>query len=59
MLIAWQKLPYDEQRNEIARFILKRMPPDEAYWCTKERLEQLVARDLRQLELALTASPPH
>lgn len=53
------KLPYDEQRNEIARFILKRMPPDEAYWCTKERLEQLVARDLRQLELALTASPPH
>ncbi|ECI7777638.1 replication initiation protein, partial [Salmonella enterica subsp. enterica] len=26
---------------------------------TKERLEQLVARDLRQLELALTASPPH
>ncbi|EIP34728.1 replication initiation protein [Escherichia coli 99.0848] len=53
------KLPHDEQRNEIARFILKRMPPDEAYWCTKERLEQLVARDLRQLELALTASPPH
>ena len=41
----------------MSQHILKRMPPDEAYWCTPERLQQLAIRELYQLELTLAASP--
>lgn len=54
-----KKLPADQQIYEMSQHILKRMPPDEAYWCTPERLQQLAIRDLYQLELTLAAPPPH
>ncbi|HBD3794915.1 TPA: replication initiation protein, partial [Escherichia coli] len=52
-------LPADQQIYEMSQHILKRMPPDEAYWCTPERLQQLAIRELYQLELTLAAPPPH
>lgn len=54
-----KKLPVDQQIYEMSQHILKRMPPDEAYWCTPERLQQLAIRELYQLELTLAAPPPH
>ncbi|EPB8415242.1 plasmid replication initiator RepA, partial [Escherichia marmotae] len=54
-----KKLPADQQIYEMSQHILKRMPPDEAYWCTPERLQQLAIRELYQLELTLAAPPPH
>lgn len=53
------KLPADEQLHEMARHILKTMPAEEAYWCTADRLEQLAVQRLYQLNLFLTAAPPH
>ncbi|EAA9129434.1 replication initiation protein [Salmonella enterica] len=53
------ELPRDSQIHEMSQHILKRMPPDEAYWCTPERLEQLAIRELYQLELVLATPPPH
>lgn len=52
-------LPADSQIYEMSRHILKRMPADEAYWCTPEQLQQLAIRELYQLELTLAAAPPH
>lgn len=45
------RLPRDSQVYEMSKFILKTMPPDEAYWCTSERLEQLAIQRLYQLKL--------
>lgn len=53
------ELPRDRQIHEMSQHILKCMPPDEAYWCTPERLEQLAIRKLYQLELELATPPPH
>ncbi|HAG2480026.1 TPA: replication initiation protein, partial [Salmonella enterica] len=53
------ELPRDSQIHEMSQHILKRMPPDEAYWCTPERLEQLAIRELYHLELVLATPPPH
>jgi hypothetical protein len=50
------RLQNDERVYEMAKHILKTMPPDEAYWCTSERLEQLSIQRLYQMDLAL--SPP-
>ncbi|EKH3109214.1 replication initiation protein [Salmonella enterica] len=54
-----KKLPVDQQIHDMSQHILKRMPPDEAYWCTPERLQQLAIRELYQLELTLAAPLPH
>lgn len=53
------ELPRDRQIHEMSQHILKCMPPDEAYWCTPERLEQLAIRELYQMELVLATPPPH
>ncbi|HFJ0970184.1 TPA: replication initiation protein, partial [Salmonella enterica] len=53
------KLPPDRQIHEMSRHIMKTLPPDEAYWCTAERLEQMAIQNLYQLELSLAAPPPH
>ena len=50
------RLPQDRQIHEMSRHILKTMPPEEAYWCTPERLQQLAIQNLYQMELAL--APP-
>lgn len=50
------RLEADERVHEMAKHILKTLPPDEAYWCTSERLEQLSIQRLYQMDLAL--SPP-
>lgn len=50
------RLPEDEQIYEMSRHILKTMPPDEAYYCTPERLRRLAIQNLYQLELAV--GPP-
>lgn len=47
------RLPQDRQIYEMSRHILKTMPPEEAYWCTPERLQQLAIQNLYQMELAL------
>ncbi|EFB3806246.1 replication initiation protein [Escherichia coli] len=49
----------DERIQVMAEHILKRMPPDEAYWCTPERLHKLAVRELCQLKLFMSAFPPH
>lgn len=48
------KLPADEQIHEMASWLLKTMPADEAYWCTSEHLKELAIQRLWQLELAIT-----
>lgn len=48
------KLPADEQINEMSSWVLKTLPPDEAYWCTAEHLKELALQRLWQLELAIT-----
>lgn len=53
------RLPRDSQVYEMSQFVLKTMAPDEAYWCTPQRLEQLAIQRLYQLELALATPPPH
>lgn len=53
------RLPQDRQIYEMSRHILKTLPPDEAYWCTDERLKKMAIQQLYQLELTLSASPPH
>lgn len=53
------KLPRDRQIHEMSRHIMKTLPPDEAYWCTAERLEQMAIQNLYQLELSLANPPPH
>ena len=52
-------LPRDSQIHEMAEHIRRCMPPDEAYWCSDARLEQLAIRELYQLELVLSTPPPH
>lgn len=47
------RLPQDRQIYEMSRHILKTMPPEEAYWCTPERLQQLAIQNLYQMELVL------
>ncbi|ECY1402356.1 replication initiation protein [Salmonella enterica] len=53
------KLPRDRQIYEMSRHIMKTLPPDEAYWCSPERLEQMAIQNLYQLELSLATPPPH
>ena len=53
------KLPRDRQIYEMSRHIMKTLPPDEAYWCSPERLEQMALQNLYQLELSLATPPPH
>ncbi|MBJ9324946.1 replication initiation protein [Citrobacter freundii] len=53
------RLPLDRQIHEMSRHIMKTLPPDEAYWCTPERLEQMAIQNLYKLELSLATSPPH
>lgn len=53
------RLPADEQVNEMEQHILKTLPPDEAYWCSHERLRKLAVQQLYQLNLFLAAAPPH
>lgn len=53
------KLPKDRQVFEMASWLKKTLPAEELYWCTAERLEQLAIQHLYQLELSLTAPPPH
>lgn len=50
------KLPVDEQIQAVSTWLLKSMPPDEAYFCTAERLRELAIQQLYQLDMAL--SPP-
>ncbi|MBP2199302.1 plasmid replication initiator RepA [Pantoea cypripedii] len=54
-----EKLPRDRQVYEMSCWLKKTLPADERYWMTAERLEQLAVQHLYQLELALTAPPPH
>lgn len=54
-----KKLPADQQIYEMAEYLRKRLPPDEAYFCSDDHLKRLAIRELRQLELTLAASPPH
>ncbi|HBD4140309.1 TPA: replication initiation protein, partial [Escherichia coli] len=53
------KLPADQQIHEMAEYLRKRLPPDEAYFCSDDHLKRLAIRELRQLELTLAAPPPH
>lgn len=53
------KLPKDRQVFEMASWLKKTLPAEELYWCTPERLDQLAIQHLYQLELSLTAPPPH
>lgn len=53
------RLPKDQQIYEMATFLRKTMPADELYWCSDDRLQQLAVDHLYQLELSLTAPPPH
>ncbi|WP_332618249.1 plasmid replication initiator RepA [Enterobacter sp. 37] len=50
------KLPADERLHAMSEWIYRTLPPDEAYWCTSERLKALAIQHLYQLDLAL--SPP-
>lgn len=50
------KLPADERLHQMEKWVYKTLPPDEAYWCTPERLTQLAVQHLYQLDLAL--APP-
>ncbi|MCS3490819.1 hypothetical protein M2422_004568 [Enterobacter sp. SLBN-59] len=50
------KLPADERLHQMEKWVYKTLPPDEAYWCTPERLTQLAIQHLCQLDLAL--APP-
>ncbi|HIF7487309.1 TPA: plasmid replication initiator RepA, partial [Escherichia coli] len=54
-----KKLPADQQIHEMAEYLRKRLPPDEAYFCSDDHLKRLAIRELRQLELTLAAPPPH
>ncbi|EFS1211796.1 replication initiation protein, partial [Escherichia coli] len=54
-----KKLPVDQQIYEMAEYLRKRLPPDEAYFCSDDHLKRLAIRELRQLELTLAAPPPH
>ncbi|WP_249428577.1 plasmid replication initiator RepA [Enterobacter bugandensis] len=53
------RLPKDQQLYEMAAFLRKTMPADELYWCSDDRLQKLAVEHLYQLELSLTAPPPH
>lgn len=53
------RLPKDQQIHEMATFLRKTMPADELYWCSDDRLQKLAVDHLYQLELSLTAPPPH
>lgn len=48
------KLPVDARIHAMSAWIYKTMPPDEAYWCTSERLRALAIQHLYQLDLALS-----
>ncbi|MGX5079538.1 plasmid replication initiator RepA [Enterobacter mori] len=50
------KLPADERLNAMSEWVYRTLPPDEAYWCTPERLQALAVQHLYQLDLAL--APP-
>ncbi|EJL8248388.1 TPA: replication initiation protein, partial [Escherichia coli] len=54
-----KKLPADQQIHEMAEYLRKRLPPDEAYFCSDDHLKRMAIRELRQLELTLAAPPPH
>ncbi|HBN4798581.1 TPA: replication initiation protein, partial [Escherichia coli] len=45
-----------ERLHAMSEWIYRTLPPDEAYWCTSERLKALAIQHLYQLDLAL--SPP-
>ena len=53
-----ERLPRDQQIEDISQWLLKTMPADEAYYCSSERLEKLAVQHLYQLRLALEAPPP-
>ncbi|KKJ19530.1 replication initiation protein [Enterobacter hormaechei] len=53
------RLPKDQQIHEMAEFLRKTMPADELYWCSDDRLQKLAVDHLYQLQLSLTAPPPH
>ncbi len=50
-----KKLPADQQIHEMAEYLRKRLPPDEAYFCSDDHLKRMAIRELRQLELTLAA----
>ncbi|WP_235424055.1 plasmid replication initiator RepA [Citrobacter koseri] len=52
------KLSWDAQVHEMASHLLKTMPPDEAYYCTADRLEQLAVQHLYQMDLFRSSAPP-
>jgi hypothetical protein len=53
------KLPADERLHAMSEWIYRTLPPDEAYWCTSERLKALAIQHLYQLDLALSPRTSH
>lgn len=53
-----EKLPRDQQIEDISSWLLKTMPAEEAYYCSDERLQKLAIQHLYQLKLALEEPPP-
>jgi hypothetical protein len=43
----------------MSEWIYRTLPPDEAYWCTSERLKALAIQHLYQLDLALSPRTSH